>query len=431
MPKLADLTEVMARLSDAIAAVGEGLGVGLLLVRAANHRAVALNSGVFAADRLLTECEKLIAGALRSQDSFFRIGDADYAVVTNGVIHAGQVALAAQKLLRLAETPVRLDEASIQLRLIVGAAIFPIHAGDAESLVNAATQTLEQCVVTKRAFLMRERVPAADSVRVLQIEQLLGRAFERGELYLCYQPKMCISTGILAGAEALSRWDSIEMGSIPPDEFIRVAEQCGRIQQFTWAAIHSALEQASRWRERDLHVPIAVNISPICLRDPDFLERMCRALKIWGAPRGLLTLEITESAMMEQVDATFDLLGKLRAEGVRISIDDFGTGYSSFAYFKMLPADELKIDKSFVSNMLAAEADRHIVRTITELAHRFGMNVVAEGVEDVATLDELRRIGCDTAQGYLFAQPIPPERFEREVIACVERAQLPAAAEPA
>ena len=417
MPKPADLPRAVACLAGAIDAANDGRSVGLLLIRSANHRAVALNRGILAAERLLEECEKRIAGALRPRDALLRIGDADYAIVVHGLAHAGHVTLAAQKLLRLAESPVQLDDSPIQLSLVVAAAIFPNHAADAATLFDAANQTLEQCMRTRRPFLLCERSPKADAVRAWRIEQLLGGAFERGELHLCYQPKIGIASGALEGAEALTRWHSEELGAVAPDEFIGVAEQCGRIQQLTWAALHSALEQASRWRAGAAHVPIAINVSPICLQDADFLERTQRALTIWAAPRGLLTLEITESAMLDRVGTTFDLFNKLRAQGVRISIDDFGTGYSSFSYFKMLPADELKIDKSFVSGMTASAADRHIVQTITELAHRFGMKVVAEGVEDPATLQALKRIGCDTAQGYLYSRPIPAPQFELEWLA--------------
>jgi EAL domain-containing protein (putative c-di-GMP-specific phosphodiesterase class I) len=192
-----------------------------------------------------------------------------------------------------------------------------------------------------------------------------------------------------------------------PDVFIPLAEEAGLIRDATWYVLSNSLQQAALWD--GLHV--AVNITPGMLHHSDFVEMIRSAVSIWSAKSGGLTLEITEGALIADFDQAAARLARVRELGVRISIDDFGTGYSSLSYFKKIPADELKIDKSFVMGMLTDEANQRLVQTIINLAHQFNLNVVAEGVENQASLDLLARMGCNYAQGYFFAPALNADQL--------------------
>ena len=213
------------------------------------------------------------------------------------------------------------------------------------------------------------------------------------------------------GAEALIRWENKERGFIRPDIFIPIAEQSGQIQDITWWSLNTALRHAMEWPKPWKPLKVAVNISAKILKDLAFVDSVRSALSVWGVSPEQLILEITESALMEDTSRSFITLEELKAIGVGISIDDFGTGYSSMAYFKNIPANELKIDQSFVFHMLSNAMDQHVVNTIIELAHGFDLKVVAEGIENVETFEALKELNCDVAQGYHVARPMPQKEF--------------------
>jgi len=245
---------------------------------------------------------------------------------------------------------------------------------------------------------------------VLGLENEIEAALERGEISMFYQPKLSAADRRPIGAEALMRWSSPSRGFVPPDVFIPVADGTGRMESLTWFGINAALRQLNEWPDRWGPLSVAVNVTPSLVEQADLEELLNSVKGLWDVPADQITIEVTENALMRP-DESFAPLNALRETGARVSIDDFGTGYSSMAYFNSIPADELKIDKSFVTNMLEDGGYERVVRTIINLAHDFGLQVTAEGVEDHETADALAALGCDFLQGYYFSRPLPQPEF--------------------
>ena len=239
----------------------------------------------------------------------------------------------------------------------------------------------------------------------------LRRAIEDHELVLHYQPKISVRTGRIAGVEALVRWHHPDRGLVMPDDFIPVAQETSLVNPLTLYVINEAGQQWRAWADEGRRLPIAVNLSMRNLTDPALPGEVAALLGKWRMPAAMLKLEITESSIVD--DPTPDQ-GRARATGamgLRLSVDDFGTGYSSLAYLKRLPIDEIKIDRSFVSAMVAREEDEIIVRSTIDLGRNLGLEVVAEGVETRAIMERLAEFGCDVAQGYYLSRPVPADEL--------------------
>ena len=228
---------------------------------------------------------------------------------------------------------------------------------------------------------------------------------------LHYQPKISVRSGRIAGVEALIRWHHPERGLVMPDDFIPVAQETSLIKPLTLYVINEAGQQWRAWADEGRRLPIAVNFSMRNLIDPALPGEVAALLGRWRMPATMLKLEITESSIVDDPSRTKDVLDRLGAMGLRLSVDDFGTGYSSLAYLKRLPIDEIKIDRSFVSTMVAREEDEIIVRSTIDLGRNLGLEVVAEGVETRAIMERLAQFGCDVAQGYYLSRPVPPDEL--------------------
>jgi EAL domain-containing protein (putative c-di-GMP-specific phosphodiesterase class I) len=289
----------------------------------------------------------------------------------------------------------------------IGIALFPLQATDAQDLLRKAQLAAAAVHVRAARLQVFDDSCAEQVLKGWALGEAFAEALESGELQVFYQPKIRIADGRAVGVEALSRWLRDGKPVATPDVFIPLAEEAGLIRDATWYVLSNSLQQAALWD--GLHV--AVNITPGMLHHSDFVEMIRSAVSIWSAKSGGLTLEITEGALIADFDQAAARLARVRELGVRISIDDFGTGYSSLSYFKKIPADELKIDKSFVMGMLTDEANQRLVQTIINLAHQFNLNVVAEGVENQASLDLLARMGCNYAQGYFFAPALNADQL--------------------
>ena len=239
----------------------------------------------------------------------------------------------------------------------------------------------------------------------------LRQAMEKGRLGLAYQPKMSLSTGRITDAEALIRWYDANGNIVSPDEFIPLAEATGAIHEVTAFALRTALADMSEWARAGVAVRVAVNVSALDLTMPNFADTVARLLADFAVPPSQLALEVTESSLIRSSADAIATLDALRSQGIRLSVDDYGTGQSTLSYLKHLPVHELKIDKSFVTTLATIESDAIMVQSTVKLAHDLGMQVVAEGIEDQATLDALRRMGCDYAQGYFISKPIEPQHL--------------------
>jgi diguanylate cyclase (GGDEF)-like protein len=412
VPDILSRAAVVAKLGELLASARSAeRGLGVLIIRIGGLRRLTLGGGYAAGDRVLIDVHDCLRSVVRRDDWIGRIGDQDFVFLAPHVTDEGQLLLGANRLLRALETMRLLHGAGGTINLSIGVAAFPKHGSDPERLLWAAEVALGPTEQHASPVSVAGSERTAPSNQYWQVETLLSRAVERGEVELHYQPKFGLRDGVYEGVEALARWTSVELGAVSPAVFIPIAEGSEIINDLTWSCINSALQQLADWRSQSFSTCIAVNISAICLRAGDFSERIRGALALWNVKPFSLTLEITESAIMNDPERGFQVLRDLREFGVRISIDDFGTGHSSFSYFRALPADELKIDRSFVATLATSAADGHIVRSIIDLAHKFGFTVVAEGVEDAETVEILRDMRCDIAQGYYFGHPTAAENI--------------------
>ncbi|HEV2655061.1 MAG TPA: EAL domain-containing protein [Ktedonobacteraceae bacterium] len=317
-----------------------------------------------------------------------------------------------QALRRTFEEPFTIADMLVQIDVSIGVVCSPTHGDDAQTLLRRADIAM---YIAKRAhtgYAFYDASVDKSSPRRLAIIEALRQAITSDALQLYYQPKADVKTGNVRSIEALVRWLHPTYGSIPPDEFIPLAEQMGLIAPLTLWVIETALRQCQTWRRTGLELAVAVNLSMWNLRDLTLPDTIGSMLQRYGIPPSLLCVELTEGAIMTDIHRTVEVLKRLVALGIRVAIDDFGTGYSSLAYIKRLPIHELKIDRSFVQYMATNQVDTTIVRSTVALAHHLGLQVVAEGVEDAKTWELLAAMDCDTIQGYYLSRPLPATEFE-------------------
>ena len=367
--------------------------------------------GYEAGDEILKKVALLLRSVIRDQDHVARIGDNRFALILNGVMNVGHAELAAHKITRLLQAPFMSGNRKIYVDCTIGISLCPLHAStpmflvkECESVLHAAKENNKKIGVS--ATLEDDEIPED-----WDIELALDDALDKDQLQIYYQPKIALDSGGVVGVEALLRWKHPARGFIPPNYFIPIAERMGHIKPITNWIFNTALRQGSEWTDKWGPLSIAVNIPPDFILMPDLKDLVANAINLWGCDNITLTLEIIERSLVLEPEKSIAVLNDLRNMGVSISIDDFGTGYSSLSYFDQLPVDELKIDQSFVTNVVASKANQNIVRLIVDLAHAFDMEVVAEGVEDADALRHLKKIQCDIAQGYHFARPMPQEQI--------------------
>ena len=355
-------------------------------------------------DRVLREVAQRLVDAVRRDDSVARLGGDEFFVLLDNAEPA-RVRERADDLLRQLRRPLELTDSRIHLDATLGLALHPQHGRDAQTLLRRADIALYEGKQSRSGVSIY--VDGSDEIHLRRLTLLadLPHAIERNEFLLHFQPKLELEHGRVVHAEALVRWNHARLGPIRPDEFIALAEHSGFIHDLTRYVLDQALMHNSLWREQGLDLSIAVNLSAMDLMDVDLVEFIQKRLRQHRVPAERLILELTESALMRDIDYAVRMLHRLRGIGVRLSIDDFGTGYSSLAQLKRLPVDELKIDKSFVMQLVPGSDDAVIVRSTIELGHNMGLTVIAEGVEDDQSLALLRSFRCDMVQGFLFSPP--------------------------
>lgn len=363
-------------------------------------------------DRVLQAVGGRLQGLLRESDTVARLGGDEFAVILPGAGTA-EARDVADKILAALNAPVTIDGQPLDVRTSIGIAGFPAHGEDPYTLVRHADVAM---YVAKRGHLGRIvfepgfHQPREDYLTLLGE---LRRAVEQDELALYYQPKVDLRDGRTRQCEALVRWNHPKRGFVPPGEFIPFAEQTGYIRDMTRWVIRRAIRQCSDWQARGIDIAISVNICARDLLDPELPYLVSAELSLRGVDAARLGIEITEGGVMEDPARSLETLRRLDRLGVRLAIDDYGTGYSSLSYVKKLPVKELKIDQSFVRNMATDGDDAMIVKSTIELGHNMGMQVVAEGVEDLTIWALLKQLGCDCAQGYCMSKPLPTGEFER------------------
>ena len=354
------------------------------------------------------EAGRRVSEALRPQDRFARLGPDHLVLVLPGIRDVAVAMLAVSRLLGNFEAPIDVGSEIFRMRPCVGCAMsLPNEVVDVEALLSAADNACVVAGSTENAFALAPAASSAES----DAEEMLGdfqAALQANELEVWFQPQRVVASGACLAAEALLRWRNKRCDRmISPSVAVEMAENYGMMTALTTFVLNTSLRQLSELRRAGIDLRIAINASPTQLRDVELPDLIARALATWGIPPDRLTLEVTESATMVDVEQSLRVMHKLKQEGVRLSIDDFGTGYSGLAYLQRMPLDELKIDKTFVQNMLENKGDAQIVRSVIDLAHNFELEAVAEGVESLATLEMLAHLGCDVIQGYIYARPMP------------------------
>lgn len=360
--------------------------------------------GHSAGDEALQEVGRRLSDALRESDTIARLGGDEFGIILPDTDLLGAVQ-AATKLTHVLEQPIDLAGGRFHLGVSLGIALFPDHATEGERLLQFADVAMHAAKAASSGYAVYavDRDPYSPTRLALSGE--LREAIETDALVLHYQPKMQLIGGEIDGLEALVRWNHPVHGLIPPDQFIPLAEHSGLIRPLTAWVVEHALAQCGKWRTTGLDLGIAINLSARSLHGPELARFIIECLRTSGVPPARLTVEITESVIMANPERAMEVLTGLTEIGVKLSIDDFGTGYSSLAYLRNLRAHEVKIDKSFVVDLDTNEENRFIVRSVIELGHNLGIEVVAEGVENQATQDVLASLRCDHVQGYFLSRP--------------------------
>ncbi len=391
--------------------------VGLVVIDIDGFAQINVANGYDFGDAVLRHMAKQLAQVARGHDYAARIGDNRFALLLPQVLNKGHVELAVQKLQRLLNVPFQSSGSRVMLSFAAGAAVCPEHASEPEFLLRKAETALASARLKGHRYELAEAASHDYELSELwQLEMQLEGAIERGELEMHYQPQVRIGDLHPVGAEALMRWNNPSQGMVSPNIFIPLAERTGQIKKLSIWALNTVLRQSSEWRHDWGRLSVSVNMPGELTIHNDLLELAENAMRLWGKDHVQLVLELTERSLMDR-DKGLQMLHQLRKLGVKISIDDFGTGYSCLAYFKNIPADELKIDHSFVSALLTDPGSVDITTLIIDLAHRFELSVVAEGVEDQPTLELLKARGCDIAQGYLYGKAMPSDTFEQWLVA--------------
>jgi diguanylate cyclase (GGDEF)-like protein len=410
---LPNRTLLYRRTQKAIAAAQRGDGlVALLLIDLDRFKEVNDTLGHDHGDELLVEVAGRLRGALRRGDTLARLGGDEFAVLLCDLPDRSAVGDLAGRLIDALRRPFALRGVAVELEASIGVALCPDHGADVNTLVQRADVAMYDAKRSKAsiATYSPERDPySADRLSLLAE---LRRALNGNELVLHYQPKVAVDGGAVIGVEALVRWQHPERGLLAPGEFVPLAERTGTVAELTRWVLDAALVQSRAWRDAGLDLPVAINLAAANIVDTTLPDAVAAALERHGVPGDRLECEISEDTVMADPVRAMDVLGRLRAMGLRLSLDDFGTGHSSLAYLKRLPLDEVKIDRSFVLGMTEDENDAVIVRSTIDLARNLGLDVVAEGVENEAILRDLGDLHCDVAQGFHLSRPLPAADLE-------------------
>ena len=395
-----------------------GRGAALVMIDLDRFKSINDSLGQAAGDSLLRQVAALLEDNLDDPTLLARVGNDHFVAL---LPHAASPSDAARQLECLSQRfhahQFVLDGVPTQISATFGVSTYPDDATDAETMVKRAESAVKNAKAAGVRHLFYTQKMTESVARTLGVESRLRRALENGEFELHYQSKVRVASGGLCGAEALLRWNDPAVGLVAPLQFIPVLEQTGLILAVGRWILRQAIDDHARWLAGGLPVRIAVNVSSLQLRDPEFVADLARMLEGRPGAADGLEIEITESVLMADIEHSVATLQAIRGMGVKIAIDDFGTGFSSLAYLARLPVDTLKIDRSFVTEMTQSPAGLALVSTMITLAHSLDLKVVAEGVENEEEANLLRLLRCDQMQGYLFSRPVPAGTFEANFMA--------------
>jgi diguanylate cyclase (GGDEF)-like protein len=408
---LPNRTLLYDRIGDAIAGARPDELAAVLLIDLDRFKEVNDTLGHDHGDQLLEEVAGRLRSIVRREDTLARLGGDEFAVLLTDMPSRGSVVEFAARVQDALGRPFVLSGVVAALDASIGIALCPDHGTDVNLLMQRADVAMYEAKRgrTRIETYAAERDPYSPERLALLGE--LRHAIEAGELVLHYQPKVDVGRDEVIGVEALVRWNHPRHGLLGPAEFVPLAERTGAIGDLTRWVLDAALAQCRAWRDGGIELPVAVNLASANVVDPALPGLIEELLTRWELPASSLECEISEHTVMADPRRALGVLETLRGLGVRLSLDDFGTGHSSLAYLKSLPLDEVKIDRSFVIGMAEDGDDAAIVRSTIDLARHLGLEVVAEGVETAAVLDELASLSCDVAQGYYLSRPLPADEL--------------------
>ena len=402
----------MERLRAAItAAQGKSSTVAVLVMDLDRFKYVNDTLGHAVGDHVLQQVGIRLRELLRKTDTVARLGGDEFAILIED-IEGGAALRVAHKILEALEKPIDYEQQPLDVGTSIGIAYFPQHAANAGTLLRNADIAMYVAKRNKSGFATYDPEYDTHQQEHLSLLGEIRNAVERNELCMHYQPKISLSSSAAAAVEALLRWKHPVRGYIPPVQFIPFAEQTGFIRVLTRWVLEESIRQCGAWHARGIALKVSINLSARDLMNRELPDTVAMLLHKYSTPPDMICLEITESGFMEDPGYAQKVLERLNTLGVMLSIDDYGTGYSSLSYIAKLPVDELKIDRSFVSLMTQDATTSMIVRSTIELGHSLGLKVVAEGVEDEQSLELLRNLGCDHAQGYYMSRPLPAADLE-------------------
>ena len=380
--------------------------IALIIVKIRQFKDINTTYGFEKGDSFLDYVETTLGQILRPDDIAGRIGDNEFVVLLPTLNNSSHAVLAANKIASKLKGTVDISGVKISPKIAMGISATPEHGESFDELLHAATLALQSAEKDNEDYRFH-KILDSDMPPSLLLENEIEGALDDDEYSLFCQPKINLETRKMYGGESLIRWNSKKFGFINTQYFIDVLEGSSHLMPVTNWVLNVALRQCVSFQKAIPGFSVAVNLSPSLLTNNSIVDVVSNAASIWSVPSSSLMLEVTEGAMMINPKRSLEILNEFHALGFGISIDDFGTGYSSLSYLKHLPANEIKIDKSFVMNMANDKDDESIVKAAVDLAHNLGLKIVAEGVEDEKTLDLLTEMGCDYAQGYHMAKPMP------------------------
>ena len=389
--------------------------MALMFVDLDHFKQINDSLGHVVGDGVLQAVARRLCETMRDGDTIARLGGDEFTIICEGLTGPAAAAEVAAKIKAALAAPVSVDGRDLTISASIGIASHVPGSLDSEDLLRAADIAMYQAKDNGRnGFELFVPEMAVLVTKRIRMEALLRQALERDEFSLVYQPKVDLATGHIAGVEALLRWNNDELGSVPPCDFIPLAEDMGLIVDIGGWVLKAACAQGVAWLGQGLQPLImAVNLSPRELKNHRLIDRIKTVLSESGFPASHLELELTEGVVMDDVKRNIETLTAIRALGVRLAVDDFGTGYSSLAYLSRLPIQTLKIDRAFITPMLDSRNATTLVSTMVTLAHSLGLEVVAEGVETHEQRSLLRSMRCDQIQGYVFSKPIQADALAR------------------
>lgn len=399
-----------------------------------------------AGDQLLMQVSRTILGVVRPTDwvgrpigdddddmdvPVSRLGGDEFTLILTGMQADQDAGRVARRILEALDRPFTLDGQLVHVTASIGIAIYPNDGDDADSLLRSADTAMYSAKRNGRnGYQFYSSAMNAEAERKLELERRIRRAIANDEFSLCFQPIQHTRSGETRAAETLLRWRDPERGPVSPDTFIPVAEDTGLIIAIGAWVLRAACEQARAWQDRGFRpIRLAVNVSGHQIREPGFVDEVAKALRDARLDPSDLEIEITESTIMQQDEATDRAFAELQALGVPIALDDFGTGYSSLSYLRRFKISRVKIDQSFVARIPDDPDDMAVTAAIVAMAHQLLLPVVGEGVESLAQAQSLTELGCDELQGYLFGEPLPAEAFERFLVPAEPKDDAPSEAE--